>query len=61
MNLYQHAKNEAVPSICSGEILKDFKKDLKILQSHWLRAFWPISQKQDFYQNRICAGRQEII
>ena len=44
-NLYQHAKNEAVSSICSGEIL-----DLKILQSGWLRAFWPISQEQDFSQ-----------
>ena len=24
--------------------------DLKILQSDWLRAFWPISQRQDFSQ-----------
>ena len=30
-------------SICSREIV-----DLNILQSDWLRAFWPISQKQDF-------------
>ena len=36
-NLYQHAKNEAVSMICSEEIV-----DLKILQSDWLRAFWPI-------------------
>ena len=43
MNLYQHAKNEAVSPPCSGEIV-----DLKILESHWLRAFWPISQKQVF-------------
>ena len=48
-------KNEAVSSICSGEIV-----DLKILQSDWLRAFWPISQKQDFSQYRICAGTQQI-
>ena len=45
VNLYQHAKNEAVSSICSGEML-----DLKILQSEWLRAFWPISQEQHFPQ-----------
>ena len=31
--------------ICSGEII-----DLKILQSDCLRAFWPISQEQDFSQ-----------
>ena len=43
VNLYQHAKNEAVSSICSIEIV-----DLKILLSHWQRAFWLISQKQDF-------------
>ena len=48
-------KNEAVSSICSGEIV-----DLKILQSDWLRAFWPISQKQDFSQYGICAGTQQI-
>ena len=53
MNLYQHAKNEAVSSICSAEIV-----DLKILQSPWLRAFWPKSQKQDFSQYRICARTQ---
>ena len=34
MNLYQHAKNEAVSSICFGEIV-----ELKIQQSDWLRAF----------------------
>ena len=45
VNLYQHAKNEAVSSICSGELA-----DLKIQQSDWLRAFWPISQEQDFSQ-----------
>ena len=31
MNLHQHAKNEAVSLLCSGEIV-----DLKILESHWL-------------------------
>ena len=45
LNLHQHAKNEAVSLICSGEIV-----DLKILQSDWLRAFWLIFQEQDFSQ-----------
>ena len=44
-NFYQHAENEAVSSICSGEIVH-----LKIMQSDWLRAFWPISQEQDHSQ-----------
>ena len=57
VNLYQHAKNEAVSSICSGEIV-----DLKILQSDWLRAFWPISKEQNFHQQqRCCAGTKKII
>ena len=43
VNFHQHAKNEAVSSTCSGEIV-----DLKILQSEWLRAFRPISHEQDF-------------
>ena len=37
------AKNETVSSICLGEIVH-----LEILQSDWLREFWPISQEQDF-------------
>ena len=45
VNLYQHAKDDAVSSICSEEML-----DLKILQSERLRAFWPMSQKQHFSQ-----------
>ena len=45
VNLCQHAKNEAVSSTCSGEIV-----DLKILQSDWLRTFLPIPQEQDFSQ-----------
>ena len=43
VNLYQHAKNDAVSLIYSGEML-----DLKILQSEWLKAFWPISHEQHF-------------
>ena len=45
VNLYQHAKNEAVASIYSRELI-----DLKILQSHWLTAFSPIFKEQDFSQ-----------
>ena len=53
VNLYQH---ETISSICSGEIV-----DLKILQSDWLRAFWPTSLEQDFSQYRICARTQQIV
>ena len=45
MDFYRHAKNEAISSICSAEIVH-----LKILQSDWLRAFWPIIQEQDLSQ-----------
>ena len=45
VSYYQHAKNEAVSSICSEEIV-----NLKIMQPDCLRAFWPISQEQDFSQ-----------
>ena len=45
MNFWQHAKYDANSSICSGEIA-----DLKIPQFDWLRAFWPMSHEQDFFQ-----------
>ena len=45
INLYQHANNQAFSSLCSGVIV-----NLKILQSDWLRAFWPVSQELDFSQ-----------
>ena len=45
VNLYQHAKNQAISLICSGDMV-----DLKVLQSDWLRKFWPTSQKQKFSQ-----------
>ena len=45
MHHYQHAKNQANPSIYSGDIV-----DLKILQSDWLRVFCSISLEQDFCQ-----------
>ena len=44
-NLCQHTKNKAALSISSGEMLA-----LKVLQSEWLRAFWPIFQEQNFSQ-----------
>ena len=43
VNLYQHAQNEAVSSICLGEIV-----NLETLQSDWLTAFSPVSQEQGF-------------
>ena len=46
--------NMTISSICSGEIVH-----LQILQSDWLKRFWPISQEQDFSQ-RICVGIQQI-
>ena len=47
INLHQHEKkkNQAFLSFCSRDIA-----DLKILQSDWLRAFWPISQEPDLFQ-----------
>ena len=45
VNFILLAKNEAVSSIFYGEIFH-----LKILQSDWLRGFWPISQEQDLFQ-----------
>ena len=45
MNLHQDAKNQAFLSICSRDLV-----DLKILQSDWPRAFWPISQEPDYPQ-----------
>ena len=53
VNFYHHAKNVAVSSICSREIVH-----LKILLSDWLRAFWPISQKLPKYG--ICGRTQKI-
>ena len=50
MNLHQCAKNGAALPICFGKLVES-----KILQSDWLRAFWTISQEQDF------SGTQLII
>ena len=45
MNLHQYAKNQTFSSFCSGDIVS-----LKILQSDWSTAFWPISQEPHFFQ-----------
>ena len=46
-------KNEAVSLICSGETIV-----VKILQSKWLIAFWPIAQEQDLSQiEDLCRNR----
>ena len=39
-------KKEGVSLICFGDTV-----DLKILQSDYLRAFWPNSQEQGFFPN----------
>ena len=43
INLYELAKNQAISTFSSRDIVH-----LKILQSDWLSAFWPISQELDF-------------
>ena len=56
VNLYQHAKNEAISSICSGEMV-----DLKILQSDWLSILAYYLRKKIFPNYKICAGTQQIL
>ena len=48
VDLYQHAKIEAVSSIFSGDML-----DLKILQAEWLKEFWAISGTIFFPKRRF--------
>ena len=43
MNLYQHAKKQAISLVCSGDMI-----DQKILQSDLLKTFWPISEEPKF-------------
>ena len=50
-SLYKYAKNEAVLSINSGEIV-----DLKILESDWLRAIGLYLRKKIFPKYGICVG-----
>ena len=45
VNLHQHAKNQAISLISSGDMVHKIT-----LQSDWLRTFWVISQEQKFYK-----------
>ena len=45
MNLHPYAKTQTFSSFCSRDIV-----NLRILQSDWSRAFWPISQEPQFSQ-----------
>ena len=56
MRFYQDAKNEAVLSICSGEIV-----DLKILNLIGSEHFGLYLRKKIFPKYGICAGTQQII
>ena len=57
MDLHQYAKNQAFSSFCSSDIV-----NLKILQSEWLRAIWPISWEPEFPQVwDLCKNTANII
>ena len=56
VDFFQHAKNQDILSICSGDIV-----DLKILKSDRLRVFWPNLMNQIFPRNEIRAGTEQII
>ena len=47
---YQHAKKQAISSLCSTEIF-----DLKILQSDWTRPFSPNMTEKQSNTNRFTA------
>ena len=50
-------KNRAFSSFCSRDIV-----NLRILQSDWSRAFWPISQKPRFSEVwDLCKNTADII
>ena len=55
MNLYQHAKNQAISLTCS-----EYMIDYKNLQSDWLRTFSPMSQEQFFSPKYRTSGTQQI-
>ena len=50
MNFVQHVKNQAISSICCGDVA-----DIKMVQSVWLKTFWPISKELDFPKYGLCA------
>ena len=53
VNLNQDVKNQAIPSICSRDIVP-----LEIVQFEWLRGFCSISQDYEFPKN-LCAGTKQ--
>ena len=57
MNLHQYAKNQAFSLFGSRDIV-----NLKILQSDWLGALWPVSQEPAFSQVwDLCKNAGNII
>ena len=57
VNLNHQAKDQAVSLIRFGYMV-----DKKILQSDWLRTFWPKFQlSKNFPKYGICAGTRQII
>ena len=53
VNLYQCVKDHSISLICSRDMAH-----YKILQSDWLRTFWPITQEQKISQIWNLAGTQ---
>ena len=48
MRLYQYPKDKLISSVNSIRNHLIQIVNLEILQSDWLRGFWPVSQAQDF-------------
>ena len=48
-------KTTAMEILSPGDMV-----DQNILQSDWLRTFWPKPQYQNFPKNGICAETQQI-
>ena len=51
MQMYQHA-NCCIINMQHSYIYSEDIADLKILQSNWLRAFWPTPQEPPFLLNK---------
>ena len=56
VSLHQHANNQPNSQICSVDTV-----DLQILQSDWLRAFWPSLRNKIFPKYGTSAETQLII
>ena len=48
MRLYQYPQDKLIPSVNSIRNHLIQIVNLEIMQSDWLRGFWPVSQEQDF-------------